>query len=130
MLIFRSAILYHGVTTWCPLGSIDPNGVFPGRVGYVLYTKQPTAARLVTKPEGYMRRTAYESATAAPNNSLTATESRAPPHKPRGGGEYGVIQQRRRGTTYKRIHFSTDLVPLSQSNPVRRTTTGKRKRGD
>jgi hypothetical protein len=39
ILIFRSKILYHGVTTWVPKGDVDKFGVTPGRTSHMLHTK-------------------------------------------------------------------------------------------
>lgn len=108
-------MLYHGVTTWKPEGPIDPNGIFPGRVGYVLFTKDVTVARLVGRPEGYMRRTAYETSPLAPNMTFVPhNTSEGPVHKPMGDNEYGKIRQRTQKKEVK-PHVVVDFIPLKKA---------------
>ncbi|KAG8751370.1 hypothetical protein FRC14_007958 [Serendipita sp. 396] len=55
--IFCSKTLYHGVTTWKPVGDVDEYGIPPGRTSHVFTTHQAVIDWCKDKEEGYCRRT-------------------------------------------------------------------------
>lgn len=57
-MVFRSAFLFHGVTTWRPVGGITPQGIFPGRRAHVFYTQLKALEQEKTRPPGHFRKTA------------------------------------------------------------------------
>lgn len=69
-MIFRSSLLYHGVTKWTPRSGIK-NGIFPGRKSHVFYTKGEPFRQLVKQAPGWFRRT---SGNMAPDTAM-ANES-------------------------------------------------------
>lgn len=56
-MVFRSSLLFHGVTKWKPRGGISESGIFPGRRAHVLFTKAKPFTHLHTKRPGWFRDT-------------------------------------------------------------------------
>lgn len=57
MMIFRSSLLFHGVTRWKPEGGISHEGIFPGRRSHVLFTKAVAFESLHVQRPGWFRKT-------------------------------------------------------------------------
>lgn len=57
VVIFLAGDLYHAVGKWKPVGTVDDEGLTPGRISHVYFTPEASFNDLIDKPPNWSKRT-------------------------------------------------------------------------